>query len=138
MRTLPMVEALVVHYLTQHPDVSAAVGSRVYAVALPGNVTRPCVRVTRYGGSPVIQSPALELDRADLQVDVWGATNQATASLAAVVRSALAQMPGRHDGPAPGVVTAVTFGPFSTSPDTERDPVWPRVIADVSVVYRPA
>lgn len=132
---LPNVEALVVSFLRADAAVSAIAGARGYAGALPADPTRPCYRVTRYGGAPAIGYP-LVLDRADLQIDTWGTTHAQAHDLAAAIRDALAhRLPGKH---AAGVVTRVEFGPLSNSPDPSRDPAWPRYIADVSVWLRAA
>lgn len=130
---LPNVEALVVGFLRADDAVKAIAGARGYTATLPKDPTRPCYRVTRFGGSPAVAFP-LVLDRADLQIDTWGTTHGQAHDLMATIRAALAdRLPGAH---AAGAVTRVEFGPASNSPDITHDPAWPRYIADVSVFYR--
>lgn len=138
LRILPNVEALLTAFLIDDPDTSALISDRVYAT-VPKRKVYPLVRVTRFGGTPVMQVP-LEIDTAQVQLDVWAETKRAAGDTVQTIRAAMARrLPGAHDfaNGVTGVVTAVDFGLLSYDPDTEFDPAKPRYIADASITYRP-
>ena len=142
LNVLPNVLALVVAFLKADPDVAALVGSRIEAVNLTTE-TRPCVRVTRYGGMPAVggawQPAPILLDTANLQIDVWGRTNKEAGDTAALLRAALGQrLPGTHNvAGITGTVTRVQFGTYADDPDDVYDPPWPRVRFDTTITYKP-
>lgn len=140
LRILPNIEALTVGFLRNDPDLAALVGQRVYAGALP-DTTRPCIRVTRWGGTPQYDawqpSPIL-LDNAHLQIDVWGTTNAEAGRIAETVRAILAQRyPGhQQQGLEAADIVKVAFSTLSDSPDDTYDPPWPRYIIDLTITYK--
>lgn len=134
VRVLPNVEGLFIAFLKADPDVAPMLGGRVYS-SLPADKVWPAARVTRYAGAPVWQVPA-ELDRAELQLDVWADSKQVAWQVVATARAATAErMPGVH---ALGQVTAVDLGQLAYDPDETYDPALPRYVADLTVYARPA
>jgi hypothetical protein len=126
---LPNVEALTVHYLLAHSDVSALVGQRVVTV-LPNNPTFPLVRLFRIGGIPPLRKV---LDEASLQVEAWADRKTQAYTLAATAQAALWDMAGVY---AEGVVADVrsTLG-LSYLPDPVLNEK-PRYVFGVAVRAR--
>ena len=134
LRILPNAEGVLIAFLKSDPDVAPLLGDRVYS-ALPATKTWPAARVTRYAGAPVFQQP-VELDRAEIQVDVWATSKQSAWQIAATMRAAVA---ARLPGVWPlGVVTGVDLGQFTYDADETYDPALPRYITDLTVYARPA
>lgn len=118
---LPDVEALVVHFLLDQPEledmfetavdetgrtVDDAPTDRVYSV-LPKAKRFPCVRVTRLGGIPRTYTPRY-LDGADVQIDGFAPTRDLAWQITETCGSLLAaRLAGTHDQ---GVVTGVDVG----------------------------
>lgn len=126
---LPDVERLVSVWLRAHAEVSGSV-----VTAIPRDPSFPLVRLVRVGGAPVTQRP-LHVDRATLQIDVWGGPKQTAQDLAQTVRGAIAQLEGTAQPE--GVVSAVDFGPFQYLPDQDFEPARPRYQFDVDLTVHP-
>lgn len=138
--TMVDVEALVSYYLRAQSEVAAICGQRVYT-AIPSNPTFPLVRLHRIGGVPPMSRP-LHMDRAHLQIDVWGGPKATALDLVDVVRTELSKLVDEAAVQPLGVVCGVKFGPLAFMPDdtvpTEGGKARPRYTQDVTVTVRPA
>lgn len=121
LQLLPDIEALVVHFLLDQPELDeffanavneSAVAvttfstDRVYSV-LPKSKQFPAVRVTRFGGLPRMFKPRY-LDAAEIQIDGFAPTRDQAVRLTETCGSLLAaRLTGWHDQ---GVVTGVDVG----------------------------
>lgn len=123
-------------YLRAQSEVNAYVGQRVYT-ALPKDKTFPLVRLTRIGGVPPMSRP-LVVDRAHLQIDVFGGSKSTALDTVDAIREELAKIVDEDPVQALGVVCAVRFGPLAYLPDESFKPAKPRYALDVTVSVRPA
>lgn len=130
---LPDVEKLVIGFLLDQDEVTDIAGTSVYSV-LPKDKDWPALRVTRFGGLPVLSRP-LHLDAATLQIDAFGGPKRQAWLLAETARAVMAErLPGSHDE---GQVTAVNFGAFAYVPDVTFDPAQPRYLFTATVYVHP-
>lgn len=139
--TLVDAEALTSYYLLNQSEVQTFAARRVYT-EIPKNPTWPLVRVTRIGGAPKISRP-LYLDKAHLQLEVFGGPKATAFDLSCVCLDELSKLPVEAAVQPLGIVTAVGFGPINAwMPDesvpTEKGKARPRYISDVFVSTRPA
>lgn len=103
----PDAEAVVTTYLRDYAGIEAP----IYG-ALPPDPDYPCVVVVRYGGIPRVRR---YLDRASIQVDVWGGTKEEAYDLTATVHAALYDLEGE----------AITeYGAFVTAVDDDLGTTW--------------
>lgn len=132
VHVLPDIEKLVIDWALATTEVASLVDDRIYG-AVPANPTFPLIRVIRVGGAPT--SRLLWLDRALLQVDVWGGPKSTVRLVAETMRAHLsAALVGPHDL---GAVTAVEIGALTWLPDDSYAPAKPRYSFDVAVTYHP-
>lgn len=129
------VEQMVSVYLRAQSEVNAYVGQRVYT-ALPKDKTFPLVRLTRIGGVPPLSRP-LHMDRAHLQIDVFGGSKATALDTMDAVRMELSKMVDEDPVQPTGVVCGVKFGPLAYLPDETFEPAKPRYTQDVTVTVRP-
>lgn len=130
------VERLLSHWLRLQIELTSLdCGQRIYT-EIPTNPTFPLVRVTRFGGSPVLSRP-LYLDAALVQFDVWGGSKHTAWKIAETSRALLAaRLAGDSHGE--GVVTGITFGELRWLPDRDYTPARPRYLFDATVFAHPA
>lgn len=128
-----VVELLVQGLLRPDPDIQDVVGTRVYST-VPPKPTYPLVRIERVGGQ-LATSRFLWLDRARVDVNIWGDTHKATWRAANTVRSLLiaAQCTtyeplGRVDG-----ITELSW----RDPVREQEAGRYRAIGEYEVLVRP-
>lgn len=129
---MPDAEALVVSYLKSHAALTAIVPAANIATAL--NTGFPAITITRVGGTPPVP---VRLDRATIDISVWGATKAQASAGIRTVCAAMLDMPGLITTTA--VVAAVFYvlGP-RWLPDDSREPTVPRYLASFAVLARPA
>lgn len=85
--TGPDIESAVIAWLKD----GAIAGGRVYS-KIPTDPAFPLVTVARIGGIPSVRE---HLDRANIQVDVWGGTKSEALDLAQQAREMLLEMEGQ-------------------------------------------
>lgn len=118
-RTFVDAEAVISTALRTAPLISA-LGTRVYS-SIPKNPTYPLVTVKRIGGIPAERHA---LDRAQIQIDVWGDTKGSAHDVAAAARVKIHELEGTSftmtDPAVTAFVTAVrdTIG-LTWLPDVE-------------------
>lgn len=138
----PNVEALVVHFLRDQPEVAAIVGDRVYT-ELPPKAEFPLVRVHVYYERPVGGSNPLWLTAHDVQVDAYGGPKATAWRLAETCRAALtARMSGRLEygtgaTATTGVVTDVQVTGLRDMPDDSYTPARPRFLFTATPYVHP-
>lgn len=124
----PNVEAIVGEVL-RDANISG-LSTRVYS-GVPKTPTYPLITVKRIGGVPVERH---RLDRARIQIDVWGENKGQALTIASTARSVLIGIEGQSfTDPVVGTVTAVDDDLGLTwlpDPVTDRD----RYIFGVSVI----
>ena len=85
-----MTEAKLYTALTGHAGLSALVGTRVFPVILPQNVTLPAVRYQRItGGQVTAHSGYTGLENPRYQIDAWANTFDAARAIAKQIRLAM-------------------------------------------------
>jgi hypothetical protein len=109
-----------VRIVVDHLEAAALplIGARVYGFDLPANPTFPAVRVSRFGGTNVVNQ---RLDGARVQIEVLGGTDEQAWDATASVRAELWDMEGTTG--ATGTVTGIEelSGPaWLPDPRTER------------------
>lgn len=113
----PDVEAVCSEWLRS----SGICSKRVYSTIPTKNPVWPLVIVKRLGGIPVVRQ---RLDRARIQVDVWGGTKSEARAIADAARVALHELEGTTSSKWNSMITGVdlelglTYQPDS---DTGRD-----------------
>jgi hypothetical protein len=133
VQLLPDVEKLVIQFLLDQAEVTDICDTEIYSV-LPKEKDWPALRVTRFGGVPVLQRP-LYLDAATLQIDAFGGPKRQAWLLAETCRAVMAdRLPGSHDE---GQVTNVAFGALAYVPDVTFEPAKPRYLFTVTVTVHP-
>lgn len=133
VRLLPYTELLVVKFLLEQPEVTDL--TETVCQVLPKDKVWPAVRVTRFGGLPVVNRP-LNFDAATLQIEGFDKDHKNTAwTVTETCRAVMAErLPGMHDD---GQVTGVTFGAFAYVPDPTFDPAMHRFLFTATVYVKP-
>ncbi len=116
---LPDVEALVAY------ELRTTLSARVYS-SIPTNPVWPLITVKRIGGTP---ADRVRLDRANIQIDVWGNNKSEARDLADSARVKLHAMEPKvcttgAGYPVNGIITGIadTFGlTWLPDPLTDRD-----------------
>lgn len=130
---LPDVEAEVINFLRNDPDVLASdLSDRIYG-KLPQDKIYPLARVTQVTSNMLVQVPPAEFEQVTLQIDVWGGTKADTKTAAQTLRAVLA-----HRFVQPGIepASAVDLGSLAWLPDQDFDPPKARYTSDVLVTVR--
>ncbi len=84
------MEIAVKTHLAANPAVSALVGTRIYPLALPQNVTYPAIRYQLIDTPRIYTKDGYSGDsRPRLQIDCWALTYLGAKQLAATVRTAM-------------------------------------------------
>lgn len=131
---LPDAEQLIIGWALTVDALTDLVGTRIYTET-PADPTFPMVRIVRFGGGPVSTNPAW-LDRATMQVDVFGGRKVTARQIAATFAAhADANLVGPHDL---GVVTAVAVGGLRWEPDQSYDKAKPRYVVELDVWLHPS
>lgn len=73
--------------LTTYTGMSALVGTRVFPLLMPQNVTLPAITYQRISGTA--QHGSSNIREARYQINIWGATYASVQGIATVVRAAL-------------------------------------------------
>lgn len=136
---LPDAEKVASAYLRSRSEVDDLIDDRVFT-ELPGlrqgqdEWRFPAVRITRIGGSPVVQQP-LEVDAPVLQVESWGGSKALAHQIAQTCRAAFAVAHlNEHDE---AIVYGARFGEMLDLPDEAFKPAKPRYVFDVTLTIRP-
>jgi hypothetical protein len=91
-------EALLAHLLAS-PDVSAQVGTRVYAGDRPQGSGLPAITIARISGGPEYADEGeIGLDNPRVQIDCWALTYTAAKRAARAVRAALSGLDAEVGG----------------------------------------
>lgn len=136
--TLPNVERMWVRWATSQHDVLAIIPADSILRNLAGPVTGPTVRITRLFSVPVTQV-AWVAESVELQVDVWGGTQDQAEHIAQVLRTLThSSFSGFvEDG---GTVVTAEVGSLAYRPDgdslTEAGRHRPRYVFTVSATVR--
>jgi hypothetical protein len=138
----PNVEALIVQFLREQPEVADLVGNRVYT-ELPEKTTFPAVRVHLYYERPVGGSSPRWLSAHDVQVDAFGGPKATAWRIAETCRAALSQrflgvqQYGEGQNEVAGVITDVQAFGFRDMPDETFTPARPRFLFTATVYVHP-
>lgn len=125
---IPDVEALVSQYLRSRTEITDLIDDAVYTV-LPASPPYPCIRVHQFTSDELTVG---WLDRAAVQVDIWGGSKALASDIGRIARSVLGDMTGTFDE---GVVTGVRTSGWRYEPDETFPTAKPRFlfVADIAV-----
>lgn len=138
----PNVEALMVQFLRDQPEVAAIVGDRIYT-EIPPKAEFPLVSVHVFYERPVGGSTPLWLTAHDVQVDAYGGPKATAWRLAETCRAALtSRMQGRLEygtgaNTVAGTVTDVQPAGLRDMPDDSYTPARPRFLFTATTYVHP-
>jgi hypothetical protein len=138
----PNVEAIVVQFLRDQPELSDIVGERIYTT-LPTACEFPAIRVTLFYERSVTDIPHW-VTAHDIQVDSFGGPKTTAWEAAETARACLSQrFIGEHGytvgaRTVSGTVTDVRCWGLRDLPDTEWEPAKPRFMFTATITVHPS